>query len=117
MNAEKSEPGSRPAPAKRARAKATAQPAESRFLAQWQSEKKTVEIFLINGVRIEGRIVSFDPQVVLVESETTDKVYKTAISTIQEAKKRAPLRAKPDATSPARAPTIVVKRVRRAAPR
>jgi len=76
-----------------------------------------VEIFLINGVRLEGRIVSFDPQVVLIESETTDKVYKTAISTIQEAKKRAPLRAKPDPASPARAPTIVVKRVRRAPPR
>jgi len=109
----------KPAPLTRQakRARAVAQPAESRFLAQWQSERKTVEIFLINGVRIEGRIVSFDPQVVLVESETTDKVYKTAISTIQEAKKRAPPRDKPDAKPAARAPTVVVKRVRRAAPR
>lgn len=113
MNSEKSAPTTRPPK----RARAVAQPAESRFLAQWQSEKKTVEIFLINGVRIEGRIVSFDPQVVLVESETTDKVYKTAISTIQEAKKRAPPRGRPDPKAPARAPTVVVKRVRRAAPR
>ena len=103
------------APAKRARA--AAQPAESRFLAQWQSERKTVEIFLINGVRMEGRIVSFDPQVVLLENETTGKVYKTAISTIQEAKIRVPPLGKPDPESPARTPTVIVKRVRRAPPR
>ncbi|MGH8616084.1 MAG: RNA chaperone Hfq [Burkholderiales bacterium] len=116
MNAEKASPRPKPAASKRARA--TPQPTESRFLAQWQNEKKTVEIYLINGVRIEGRIVSFDPQVVLVESGTTDKVYKTAISTIQEAKKRtAPRVAKPAAGAPARTPTVVVKRVRRAPPR
>jgi RNA chaperone Hfq len=97
-----------------------AHPAEERFLAESMSGKKTVEIYLTNGSRIEGKIVSFDPHVVLLQGETTDKVYKTAISTIQEAKKKpgarlgaVPLAAKP-AGAPRTPPVVVVKRVRRA---
>jgi host factor-I protein len=98
----------------------TAQPAEERFLAESMNEGKTVEIYLTNGTRIEGKIVSFDPHVVLLQGETTDKVYKTAISTIQEAKKKSAARSRP-APQAARADgatrkpaVVVVKRVRRA---
>jgi RNA chaperone Hfq len=95
-------------------------PAEERFLAESVNERKTVEIYLTNGARMEGTILSFDPHVVLLQGETTDKVYKTAISTIQVARKKPPAKVRTLATAakadgaPRKAPVVVVKRVRRA---
>ncbi len=40
-------------------------------------------IFLINGLKLEGRIVSFDDYAILLENDLSDHVYKHAISTIQ----------------------------------
>jgi len=52
-------------------------------LTQWAKERTKVAVFLVNGVKIEGEIVSFDKYVILVKGEMTDHVYKHAVSTIQ----------------------------------
>ena len=58
-------------------------PAQFRFLTELAKERRAVAIFLINGLKLEGRIVSFDDYAILLEGELSDHVYKHAISTIQ----------------------------------
>ena len=60
-----------------------ARPAQFRFLTELAKERRAVAIFLINGLKLEGRIVSFDDYAILLEGELSDHVYKHAISTIQ----------------------------------
>lgn len=60
-----------------------AQPAQDRFLNQLIKEHRKVAIFLINGIRIEAQIVSFDEYVILIKNAMTGQVYKHAVSTIQ----------------------------------
>ena len=57
-------------------------PAQHRFLTAMVSARQTVAVFLANGLRLQGRIVSFDNYAILIEGEKTDIVYKHAISTI-----------------------------------
>jgi host factor-I protein len=55
------------------------------FLTFLQKSKTEVKIYLTNGVQMKGTIMSFDPFVVLVESEDqkqSSMIYKAAISTI-----------------------------------
>jgi host factor-I protein len=58
-------------------------PAQYRFLTELAKDRRAVAIFLINGLKLEGRIVSFDDYAILLEGELSDHVYKHAISTIQ----------------------------------
>jgi host factor-I protein len=58
-------------------------PAQFRFLTELAKERRAVAIFLINGLKLEGRIVSFDDYAILLEGDLSDHVYKHAISTIQ----------------------------------
>ena len=60
-----------------------ARPAQYRFLTELAKERRPVAIFLINGLKLEGRIVSFDDYAILLEGDLSDHVYKHAISTIQ----------------------------------
>ena len=60
-----------------------APPAQFRFLTELAKERRAVAIFLINGLKLEGRIVSFDDYAILLEGDLSDHVYKHAISTIQ----------------------------------
>ena len=60
-------------------------PAQLRFLTELAKERRPVAIFLINGLKLEGRIVSFDDYAILLEGDLSDHVYKHAISTIQPA--------------------------------
>ncbi len=60
-----------------------ARPAQYRFLTELAKERRAVAIFLINGLKLEGRIVSFDDYAILLEGDLSDHVYKHAISTIQ----------------------------------
>ena len=58
------------------------------FLNTARKRKVKVTIFLINGVRIQGRVRSFDTFTVLVEDGRQQTlVYKHAISTIVPAEK------------------------------
>jgi host factor-I protein len=58
-------------------------PAQLRFLTELAKERRAVAIFLINGLKLEGRIVSFDDYAILLQGDMSDHVYKHAISTIQ----------------------------------
>ena len=60
-----------------------ARPAQFRFLTELAKERRPVAIFLINGLKLEGKIVSFDDYAILLEGDLSDHVYKHAISTIQ----------------------------------
>jgi len=58
------------------------------FLNTARKRKVKVMIFLINGVRIQGKIRSFDTFTILVEDGRQQTlVYKHAISTIVPAEK------------------------------
>jgi len=58
------------------------------FLNTARKRKIKVTIFLINGVRIQGRVRSFDTFTILVEDGRQQTlVYKHAISTIVPAEK------------------------------
>jgi host factor-I protein len=58
------------------------------FLNTARKRKVKVTIFLINGVRIQGKIKSFDTFTILVEDGRQQTlVYKHAISTIVPAEK------------------------------
>ena len=61
------------------------QRAQERFLTQMVQERRTVDVFLISGVKLEGEIVAFDEYVILLKGAITDMVYKHAVSTIQPA--------------------------------
>lgn len=58
-------------------------PAQYRFLSELAKDRRPVAIFLVNGLKLEGRIVSFDDYAILLEGDLSDHVYKHAISTIQ----------------------------------
>ncbi|MFZ8861520.1 MAG: RNA chaperone Hfq [Thermocrinis sp.] len=58
------------------------------FLNTARKRKVKVTIFLINGVRIQGKVRSFDTFTILVEDGRQQTlVYKHAISTIVPAEK------------------------------
>lgn len=60
-----------------------ARPAQFRFLTELAKERRPVAIFLVNGLKLEGKIVAFDDYAILLEGDLSDHVYKHAISTIQ----------------------------------
>ncbi|WP_039015267.1 RNA chaperone Hfq [Cupriavidus sp. IDO] len=54
------------------------------FLNTARKERKPVEVYLVNGVRLSGSIVSFDQFVVMLSAPSgAQAIYKSAISTIQ----------------------------------
>ena len=55
------------------------------FLDELIRNRTRVAIFLVNGVKLEGEIKSYDRYVILMKNAVTDKVYKHAISTIMPA--------------------------------
>lgn len=72
----------KPRPAKQAGAEPQ-RPAQFRFLSELAKERRAVAIFLVNGLKLEGRITSFDDYAILLEGDLSDHVYKHAISTVQ----------------------------------
>ena len=52
------------------------------FLNILRKEKVPVSIFLINGIKLQGQIESFDQFVVLLRNNVNQMIYKHAISTI-----------------------------------
>jgi host factor-I protein len=52
------------------------------FLNTLRKERVPVSIFLINGIKLQGTIDSFDQFVVLLKNSVNQMVYKHAISTI-----------------------------------
>jgi host factor-I protein len=52
------------------------------FLNSLRKEHTPVAIFLVNGIKLQGRIDSFDQYVVMLKNNMVQMVYKHAISTI-----------------------------------
>ncbi len=52
------------------------------FLNQLRKERIPVAIYLVNGIKLQGQIESFDQFVVLLKNAVSQMVYKHAISTI-----------------------------------
>ena len=52
------------------------------FLNALRKERIPVSIFLVNGIKLQGQIDSFDQFVVLLKNSVSQMVYKHAISTV-----------------------------------
>ena len=56
------------------------------FLNTLRKEHVQVAIYLVNGIKLQGQIESFDQYVILLKNTITQMVYKHAISTIVPAR-------------------------------
>jgi len=56
------------------------------FLNILRKEHIPVSIYLVNGIKLQGHIDSFDQYVVLLKNSVTQMVYKHAISTVVPSK-------------------------------
>lgn len=56
------------------------------FLNILRKEKIPVSIYLVNGIKLQGQVESFDQFVVLLKSSVNQMVYKHAISTVVPAR-------------------------------
>ena len=52
------------------------------FLNTLRKERVPVSIYLVNGIKLQGQIDSFDQFVVLLRNSVSQMVYKHAISTV-----------------------------------
>ena len=52
------------------------------FLNVLRKERIPVSIYLVNGIKLQGQVESFDPFVVLLRNTVSQLIYKHAISTI-----------------------------------
>lgn len=52
------------------------------FLNALRKERVPVSIFLVNGIKLQGQIESFDQFVILLRNTVSQMVYKHAISTV-----------------------------------
>ena len=52
------------------------------FLNILRKENVPVSIYLVNGIKLQGHVESFDQYVVMLKNTITQMVYKHAISTI-----------------------------------
>ena len=56
------------------------------FLNALRKDRIPVSIYLVNGIKLQGQIDSFDQFVVLLKNSVSQMVYKHAISTIVPAR-------------------------------
>jgi host factor-I protein len=56
------------------------------FLNTLRKERIPVSIFLVNGIKLQGHIESFDQYVILLRNAVTQVVYKHTISTVVPSK-------------------------------
>jgi host factor-I protein len=59
-----------------------AQTLQDPFLNALRRENVAVSIYLVNGIKLQGKIDSFDQFVILLKNTVNQMVYKHAISTI-----------------------------------
>ncbi len=55
---------------------------QDNFLNTLRKEHTPVSIFLVNGIKLQGRVDSFDQYVIMLKNTMSQMVYKHAISTI-----------------------------------
>ena len=56
------------------------------FLNALRKERIPVSVYLVNGIKLQGQVESFDQFVVLLRNSVSQLVYKHAISTIVPAR-------------------------------
>ncbi len=56
------------------------------YLNILRKERVPVSIYLVNGIKLQGQIESFDQFVVLLKNTVSQMVYKHAISTVVPAR-------------------------------
>lgn len=56
------------------------------FLNALRKERIPVAIYLVNGIKLQGQVESFDQFVILLKNTVSQMVYKHAISTIVPAR-------------------------------
>lgn len=56
------------------------------FLNALRRERVPVSIYLVNGIKLQGQIESFDQFVILLKNTVSQMVYKHAISTVVRAR-------------------------------
>ena len=52
------------------------------FLNALRRERVPVSIYLVNGIKLQGQVESFDQFVVLLKNSVSQMIYKHAISTV-----------------------------------
>lgn len=52
------------------------------YLNALRKERVPVSIYLVNGIKLQGQVESFDQFVVLLRNSVSQMVYKHAISTV-----------------------------------
>lgn len=84
------------------------------FLNALRRERVPVSVYLVNGIKLQGTVESFDQFVLLLRNQVSQMVYKHAISTIVPARNvrfdpipghEAPATAEPAETSEAKPAT------------
>jgi host factor-I protein len=56
------------------------------FLNTLRKERVPVSVYLVNGIKLQGQIESFDQFVVLLKNNVSQMIYKHAISTVVPAR-------------------------------
>ena len=56
------------------------------YLNALRKERVPVSIYLVNGIKLQGQIESFDQFVILLKNSVSQMVYKHAISTVVPAR-------------------------------
>jgi host factor-I protein len=59
---------------------------QDNFLNSLRKEHTPVSIFLVNGIKLQGKVDSFDQYVIMLKNTVSQMVYKHAISTIVPSK-------------------------------
>jgi len=56
------------------------------FLNALRRDRVPVAIYLVNGIKLQGQVESFDQFVVLLKNSVSQMIYKHAISTVVPAR-------------------------------
>ena len=56
------------------------------FLNALRRDRVPVSVYLVNGIKLQGQIDSFDQFVVLLKNSVSQMIYKHAISTVVPAR-------------------------------
>ena len=90
-----------------------AQNIQDSFLNNARKEKATITIYLLSGVKLTGRIRSFDKYSVVLETNNQEQlIFKHAISTVvtprpaHPVERPAPIEVKPAVSTPKAAPGV-----------
>lgn len=59
---------------------------QNEFLEGLRKESIPVSVFLVNGIKLQGQIDSFDQYVILLKSNSHQAIFKHAISTVVPAR-------------------------------